>query len=307
MKISNDYQLLDFGGGRRLERFGPYILDRPAAAGSGAKRAPKRPDWRADARFELAGAANDSGGPARGCWVPQSALPKRWNVNFGALQFGPLQFELRPTEFGHLGIFPEQADNWDWIAREVGPASARPANDLAGQGRRLKVLNLFAYTGGSTLAAARTGAEVVHVDSARGTVAWARRNAALSGLETAPIRWVVEDAARFVRRELTRGNQYDAVILDPPSYGHGPAGEVWKLDRDLPDLLSACAKLTAGRRQFMLLTCHTPGITPAIAGRMLRTAMAGGAAGKIHAEELATLDPFGGRLRCGVAARWTAS
>ena len=149
----------------------------------------------------------------RGNGRDRRELPERWTI-----AHGPLQFELKRTDFGHLGLFPEQAENWDWIAERVAAA-----------GRPLKVLNLFAYTGGSTLAAAAAGAEVVHVDAAKNIVAWARRNAELSGLADAPIRWIAEDAMKFVKRELKRGNRYDAVILDPPSYGHGPQGEVWRL------------------------------------------------------------------------------
>ena len=145
-------------------------------------------------------------------------------------------------------MFPEQAQNWDWIARQVSSA-----------GRMLRVLNLFAYTGGSTLAAAAAGAEVTHVDAARNTVAWARRNAELSGLANAPIRWIADDAVKFVRREIKRQKHYDAVILDPPSYGHGARGEVWRLAKHLPELLSMCGELTEDLRAFMLLTCHTPG------------------------------------------------
>ena len=203
----------------------------------------------ADARFE----GRDE---QRGQWTDRRELPERWTV-----AHGPLRFELKRTEFGHLGLFPEQAENWDWIARAAVRQRGRLARMLrAGETPALReVLNLFAYTGGSTLAAAAAGAEVVHVDAAKNVVAWARRNAELSGLADAPIRWIAEDAMKFVKRELKRGNRYDAVILDPPSYGHGPHGEVWRLSKHLPRLLDLCAELTAGRPQFMLLTCHTPG------------------------------------------------
>ena len=168
-----------------------------------------------------------------------------------ASRTGRCVLELKRTNFGHLGLFPEQAANWPWIAEQVASAPA------------MRVLNLFAYTGGSTLAAAAAGAEVVHVDAAKNIVAWARRNAALSGLADAPIHWIAEDALKFVKRELRRENRYDAVILDPPSYGHGAHGEVWRLSQHLPRLLELCGQLTAGRRRFMLLTCHTPDFEPA--------------------------------------------
>jgi len=217
----DQYELIDFGRGRRLERFGAILLDRPWPAVE--RHEPNRPeDWeRADARFE---------GPraGRGRWVARRTLPETWTIELASLRF-----QLKPTPWGQVGVFPEQRANWQWIARQFGaqahagvPAGA--AGPAESEPRRLRLLNLFAYTGGSTLAAAAQGAEVVHVDAAANIVAWARRNAALSALEEHPIRWIVEDAQKFVRRELRRGNQYDGVILDPPSYGHGAHGEVWR-------------------------------------------------------------------------------
>jgi 23S rRNA (cytosine1962-C5)-methyltransferase len=282
-----EYQLVDFGDGRKLERFGPYLIDRPSPAAADMPRAQPELWSRATARFELQG---DLRGGERGRWVPSEALPQRWSVGFG-----PLRFEVKPTDFGHLGVFPEQAANWDWIAEQVRARASEP--------RRVKMLNLFAHTGGSTLAAAQAGAEVVHVDSSKSAVAWARRNAELSELAFAPIRWIVEDAARFVRRELNRGNRYDAVILDPPSYGHGPAGETWKLEADLPALLAACAELTAGRCRFILLTCHTPSVTPATAEKLVGV---GFRANRVTVSELSIACATGHRLSCGVFARWSA-
>ena len=185
---------------------------------------PCRTSGQADARFD--GRSEESGH-----WTCRRELPERWTITCG-----PWQFELKRTDFGHVGLFPEQVENWVWIGERVRAA-----------GRPLRVMNLFAYTGGSTLAAAAAAAETVHVDAAKNTVAWARRNAELSGLSAAPIRWIAEDALKFVKRELRRGNRYDAVILDPPSYGHGPRGEVWRLSKHLPRLLSLCGELTAGR------------------------------------------------------------
>lgn len=293
---SGEYELLDFGEGRKLERFGPYTIDRPAPAAETARRFQSDAWSRAAARFEMGG---DQRGGDRGHWIPADALPERWTI-----AFGPMRLELKPTDFGHLGVFPEQAENWDWIAKQIRAA--------ASAGQRLKVLNLFAHTGGSTLAAAIAGAEVVHVDSSKSAVAWARRNAELSGLADAPIRWIVEDAPRFVRRELNRGNRYDAVILDPPSYGHGPAGERWKLESDLPDLLAACAELMAGRLRFILLTCHAPAVTPEraktllieAAGTVDRTAATAAA---VTGRSLQLKRPDGTALSCGVVARCSAS
>lgn len=252
MFSDDQYQLLDFGDGRRLERFGSVTLDRPAPAAELLKRANPTAWASADARFE----GRDE---AKGQWTDRIALPERWSVAHGSLCF-----ELKRTDFGHLGVFPEQAANWDWIAEQCRAFSSQQSVE------KLRVLNLFAYTGGSTLAAAAAGAEVVHVDAAKNIVAWARRNAELSGLADAPIRWIVEDAMKFVKREIKRGNRYEAVILDPPSYGHGPHGEVWRLSKHLPRLLALCAELTAGSPRFLLATCHTPGYDGKELGGLLR-------------------------------------
>jgi 23S rRNA (cytosine1962-C5)-methyltransferase len=275
----DNYQLLDFGDGRRLERFGRIVLDRPCPAAVGFECADPAAWQQADARFE----GRDE---EKGQWADRRELPNRWTIEIGGLHF-----ELKRTDFGHLGLFPEQTENWKWIAEQCLPSPfgrgvAGEGGGKEGQsphtssphplplsqrerGEKLKILNLFAYTGGSTLAAAAAGAEVVHVDAAKNIVAWARRNAELSGLSAAPIRWIAEDAMKFVKREIQRGNRYDAVILDPPSYGHGPRGEVWRLSKHLPRLLSLCRDLTAGRPEFILLTCHTPGYD----GTMLRGIM----------------------------------
>jgi len=278
---SDQYELIDFGDGRKLERFGSYVLDRPCPAAERTSRS--RPSlWNsADARYRRTDSSS-------GAWSPDGGLPKSWTI-----RHGELQFDLRPSPFGHLGIFPEQAENWDWIASQV-----RRAN------RPLKVLNLFAYTGGSTLVAAATGAEVAHIDAATNAVARARKNAKLSGLADAPIRWITEDAMKFVRRELRRGNRYDAVILDPPSYGHGPKGEEWKIQRHLMSLLSLCGKLTAKRRAFVLLTCHTPSWGPAELEAYLADGVFGHCQSGVEAHELGIQSSDDRMLFGGVAARW---
>lgn len=291
MFTSEHYQLLDFGHGRKLERFEQLVLDRPCPAADDFDMATPAA-WRAAAaRYERDAIDHRSvqrSEAERGVWKPADATASTWTI-----EHVPFRLELRATEFGHLGVFPEQADNWDWIARQVQRA-----------GRPLKVLNLFAYTGGSTLAAAAAGAEVVHVDAARTSVAWARRNAQLSGLAVAPIRWIVDDARKFVRRELKRGNAYDAVILDPPTYGHGTKGEVWKLAEHLPALLADCGELTAASRQFMLLSCHAPGIGPAELEAYLADAIFGHCAAGVRAAALSLSTPDGRRLPSGVVARW---
>ncbi|HUY34554.1 MAG TPA: class I SAM-dependent methyltransferase [Pirellulales bacterium] len=277
MFTSDQYQLLDFGDGRKLERFGAVVLDRPAPAAAGNARHEPSLWPAATGRYDRT--AGDCG-----VWRWRGNLPEPWTI-----LHDKTTLELKPTEFGHLGLFPEQADQWDWIAEQVRRAP-KPA----------KVLNLFAYTGAATFAAAGAGAEVTHVDSARNTVAWARRNAQRSGLTAAPIRWIVEDASRFVRRELKRGNQYHAVVLDPPSYGRGPKGEVWKLEDQLPDLLRLCAELTADDRRFMLLSCHSPGYDGRKLGELLLDV---GATGEIETMAMATTTRSGRSLASGCAAR----
>src|SRR5487761_41777 len=281
MFASSDYQLVDFGAGRKLERFATQLLDRPSPAATGAPTAAPQ-IWReAAARYERStgdrGAWRAGGGPA---------LPSQWTIRHGAIVL-----ELGATPFGHLGVFPEQAANWDWIAKQAAAAE-----------RRLKVLNLFAYTGASTLAAAAAGAEVVHVDAARNSVAWARRNAGLSGLSSAPVRWIQEDALTFVRRELKRGNRYDAVILDPPSYGHGAKGGTWKLADGLPALLAGCARLTSPDRSFLLLTCHTPGYGPHELRGLLAEALG---ESDIECGPMELTTPTGSVLPSGALARWS--
>lgn len=284
MLNTRQYQLLDFGDGRRLERFRHYVVDRPCPTAEGmAKADPSL--WRtAESRFER----DDSG---EGEWIGSRLPGDPWTVSHG-----PVTFELKLTPLGQVGIFPEQTGNWDWIFEQVGAA--------AEAGATLRVLNLFAYTGGSTLAAAAAGAEVVHVDAAKNIVAWARRNAWRSGLDQCPIRWLVEDARKFIRRELARGSRYDAVILDPPSYGHGRRGEVWRLSKHLPSMLDACAELTGGRPRFLLLTCHTPGFGPERLAELTRDAF--GTAGSLTAQPLTLAAASGRRLPAGAAVRWQA-
>jgi 23S rRNA (cytosine1962-C5)-methyltransferase len=281
MFAPDQYALIDFGAGRKLERFGPYVLDRPSPAAEDVA-ASDTAAWKSTAaRFQRTDGE-------RGEWTGADALSATWTI-----QHSIGTFELKRNEFGHVGLFAEQAENWDWIAAQVRRA-----------GRPLKVLNLFAYTGGSTLAAASAGAVVTHVDAAKNVVAWARRNAELSGLAEAPIRWITEDAAKFVRRELRRGNRYDAVILDPPSYGHGPQGEVWRLSEHLMPLLSGCGQLTDQRRAFILLSCHTPGYGPAELEACLADAVFGSCQAGAIAKPLTVTSADGRKLACGTVARW---
>ena len=241
--MSRDYELLDFGDGRKLERFGAYVVDRPCPTAEGVSRAaPER--WKqASGRFRRA-----SDGKMQWTSTPSDVrMMDTWY--FRQREPFRLDLALAPLASGQVGMFPEQADNWAWIHEQVCAASRPP-----------RVLNLFAYTGASTIAAAAGGADVSHVDAAESAVIRARGNAASSGLGDAPIRWIVDDAVKFSRREVRRGRQYDAVILDPPTYGHGKKGEVWQIWRDLPALLVLCSELTGSRPAFVLLTCHTTGI-----------------------------------------------
>ncbi len=272
-----DYELLDFGEGRKLERFADVVVDRPCPTATELARA-KPQAWRDAYRF-----AGDR------------AAEGKWQRQFDAceIEMQALRFQLAPLPSGQIGLFPEQLENWQWIARQSERA-AKP----------IRVLNLFAYTGGSTLAAAAAGAEVTHVDAAKSMVAHARTNAELSGLAERPIRWIVEDALKFCRREVKRGNQYEAVILDPPSYGHGPKGESWSIKRDLLPLLDLCGQLTEERRQFILCTCHTPGIGAADLSAYLSDGIFGhcGQPPKVGTLYLKTAD--GRKLPSGEFARW---
>jgi 23S rRNA (cytosine1962-C5)-methyltransferase len=284
-----DYELLDFGDGRKLERFGGWVLDRPCPAAEKKKEQPAL--WgEATARFEGDRAAD-------GVWTPKVENWEATQTDFPVRLSEQDRFDLQlaPLPSGQVGVFFEQFANWQWIARQVRK-SAEP----------LKVLNLFAYTGGSTLAAASAGTEVTHIDAAKSMVARARENANVSGLEDAPIRWIVEDALKFCQREVKRGNQYDAVILDPPSYGHGPKGEEWSIKRDLLPLLKLCGELTTERRAFVLCTCHSPGIGPAELSAYFADGLFGHCGqpagnGKLY---LQTAD--GRKLPSGVFARWPA-
>ena len=222
-------------------------------------------------------------------------MPNPWRFAHEGVAPFRLQLDARPS--GQVGVFPEQRENWDWIARQVQKGQANT-------GRPIKVLNLFAYTGASTLAAAAAGAEGVHIDAAQNIVDRAKGNAALSGLAEAPIRWIAEDASKFCQRELKRGHRYDAIILDPPTYGHGPKGEPWKINEHLLPLLNLCGELTADNRAFILLTCHSPGIGPAELSAYLADGIFGSCGEPPAAGDLFLEDSEGRRLPSGVFARW---
>jgi 23S rRNA (cytosine1962-C5)-methyltransferase len=256
------YQLLDSGGFQKLERFGDIVLARPCAQ---AVWHPSRPEvWRtATATF-----SRENGNR----WEGREKLPATW-----VIEVDGIQFQLSSTDFGHLGIFPEQREQWQHIARECAAFRGR-------HGRAAKVLNLFAYSGGSTLAAARAGAEVCHVDASKGMVEWARKNAALNSLTEKPVRWIVDDVTKFLERELRRGQRYDLVILDPPSYGRGAKGEIFKIENDLPKLLTLLSRLLSDEPSGVLISCHTPELTPISLHHLLLQAF--GENGTLHHGEM---------------------
>ncbi len=243
----SEYGLLDFGSGRKLEQFGQWLLDRPCPAAVGQRMASKNLWANADAVLSLGGQLE------RG-----EVDSENWQVAFRSLKFN-----LALTPFGHVGLFPEQAANWHWLEKHLQPLSAAVGKTSSGESPAslgtssgLKVLNLFAYTGGTTLMCASWGYSVVHVDASAPSVAWARRNALVSGLRNAPVRWIIDDVRKFVAREVRRGNRYECIVLDPPTYGHGAAGQRWEIDRDLPPLMQMCAQLLA-KRSIVILSCHS--------------------------------------------------
>ena len=269
------YELIDAGDERRLERFGEVVVDRPAPMAEEPPRDPAA--WaRADLRFRR----------YVGWESVADTEPEPWLV-----RDSDISFELRPTDTGQVGIFPEQAPNWGWVH-----------DAIRREGSPVSVLNLFGYTGAATLSAAAAGASVTHVDGSRPTVAWARRNAELSNLAHRPIRWIVDDAEAFVARELRRDRRYDAVILDPPSYGHGRGGRAWRLDERLSELLEASAAATNDDPVFALLTAHTPGFGPDRLGEELARAF-GRLPGEVETGDLDLRAASGARLRLGAFAR----
>jgi 23S rRNA (cytosine1962-C5)-methyltransferase len=291
---SGDYQLLDFGDGRKLERFGAVVLNRPCSAAEGNLKSRPELWFDINARFRGPRTGDGSWTPAPKHWLPADWCLEHRTPSSGEVLFR-IQLEALPS--GQVGVFPEQRGNWDWIASQVATQQTR-------LGRPLRVLNLFAYTGASTLAAAAAGAQVVHIDAAKNIVDRARQNADWSNLTEHPIRWIAEDAMKFCRREVKRGNRYDAVILDPPSYGHGPKGEPWKIDRDLLPLLELCGELTHDHRAFVLVTCHSPGIGPAELGAYLSDGIFGHCGQPPASGELTLRTAEGRTLSAGVFARW---
>ena len=260
------YSLLDSGIGRKLERFGRYVLVRPCAQALWQPQLPPEAWLAADATFDREEGQR---------WLNRDHLPEQWIIEVEGVRF-----RLSGTDFGHLGIFPEQRDEWRWLREMLRAAAAQRQG-----GPKLRVLNLFAYSGGATLAAGHEGAEVCHLDASAGMVQWARENATLNNLQAAPIRWIVDDAHKFLAREIKRGRRYDAIILDPPSFGRGAQGEVYKIERDLPHTLELCRTLLSDTPLLLMLSAHTPGITPTVLQHMLQDAL-GKLPGRFHNGEM---------------------
>ena len=275
-----DYEVLDTSGGEKLERWGDYLLVRPDP--QVIWNTPKDlPGWR---KMNGHYYRSSKGG---GEWEFFD-LPKQWEI-----AYKDLRFNLKPFSFKHTGLFPEQAVNWDWFSDKIKNA-----------GRPVKVLNLFAYTGGATLAAAAAGAAVTHVDASKGMVNWAKENAKSSGLEAAPIRWLVDDCMKFVEREIRRGNHYDGIILDPPSYGRGPKGEIWKIEDSIYDFIKLCTQILSDAPLFFLVNSYTTGLAPAVLTYMLSTELKR-FGGHVDSQEIGLpVTKTGLVLPCGASGRW---
>lgn len=278
-----DYEVLDTSNGEKLERWGNYLLVRPDP--QVVWNTPHtNPGWKKkNGHYHR----SSKGG---GEWEFFS-LPQQWSIHYGKLTF-----QLKPFSFKHTGLFPEQAANWDWFSNLIQNAN-----------RLIKVLNLFAYTGGATLAAAAAGASVTHVDASKGMVAWAKENAASSGLSDAPIRWIVDDCQKFVEREIRRSNHYDAIIMDPPSYGRGPKGEIWKIEDAIHPLVSLCSQLLSDKPLFFLINSYTTGFAASVLTYLLGLEVVSKFGGHVVSDEIGLpVTQSGLVLPCGSSGRWTS-
>lgn len=279
-----NYELLDSGLGEKLERYGDFIFVRPDPEALWSKKLPS--DTWDKASFKFVRNGN------RTKWITKEGTPKSWNI-----LFGDLTFAIKPTSFKHTGLFPEQLLNWKWIEKLI-------KENKDSYKEPITVLNLFAYTGGATLACARAGAEVCHVDGSKTAVAWARENAELSGLKDAPIRWIIEDCIVFLKREIKRGRRYDAIIMDPPSFGHGPKDELWKIEESFLELMNLCKEILSDEPLFVLINGYTAGYSPITYENNLKEMMEG-KSGLIEIGELAIEESSSARLLpCGIFARW---
>ncbi|MBQ2615210.1 MAG: class I SAM-dependent methyltransferase [Clostridia bacterium] len=280
-----DYQLIDCSGGEKLERWGEYLLIRPDPQ-IVWELAPeqKSPLWKkADARY----LRSKTGG---GRWEVYHKLPDDWTIQYQGLTFG-----IKPMGFKHTGLFPEQAANWDWMQKIIRESGRKEVN----------VLNLFAYTGGATVAASKAGASVCHVDASKGMVSWAKENAQLSGLGDRPIRYIVDDVKKFVEREVRRGRKYDGIVMDPPSYGRGPNGEVWKIEQELFDLLKLCMEVLCEEPLFFLINTYTTGLSGSIMENLFRLTLQERYGGDFAVDEVGLpVQNLDLKLPCGYSSRW---
>ena len=284
----NDYEVLDTSAGEKLERWGDYILVRPDPQVIWNTPHKVREWKQKNGHYHR---SNKGGGQ----WEFFD-LPEQWEISYGNLKF-----HLKPFHFKHTGLFPEQAVNWEWSGNLIREAKKK------NPGKEIKVLNLFAYTGGATVACADAGAAVTHVDASKGMVTWAKENAAASGLANAPIRYLVDDCVKFVEREIRRGNHYDAIIMDPPSYGRGPKGEIWKIEEKIFPLVQLCTKVLADKPLFFLINSYTTGLQPAVLSYMLNLEIKSRFGGTVEADEIGL--PVRGKqglvLPCGASGRWS--
>lgn len=287
----NDYEVIDCSKGEKLERWGDYLLVRPDP--QVIWDTPKKEKgWR---KMNGHYHRSSKGG---GEWE-FFQLPKEWTIEYSLPINKKLTFHLKPFSFKHTGLFPEQAANWNWFSQLIA--------DAVSKGRQVKVLNLFAYTGGATLAAAAAGASVTHVDASKGMVTWAKENAISSGLKDAPIRWLVDDCVKFVEREIRRGNHYDAIIMDPPSYGRGPKGEIWKIEESVYPLIQLCSQILTDNPLFFLINSYTTGLQPTVLSYMISTVL-GTANGTVTASEIGLpVSSNGLVLPCGASGRYEAT
>lgn len=281
-----DYIIIDTSDGMKLESWGGKILSRPDP----------QVIWKTEHKTDLwekADAVYHRSKKGGGEWELRKRLPESWTVSYGALTF-----IIRPTGFKHTGLFPEQAVNWDFMGDKI--------REVTSQGKEFKMLNLFAYTGGATLACAEAGASVTHVDASKGMVSWARDNAAASGLSDRPVRWLVDDCEKFVRREIRRGSRYDGIVMDPPSYGRGPGGEVWKLEDCVYELVNTCAQVLSDSPCFFLLNSYTTGLSPSVMAYILNEVIVPKFGGHVTADEIGLpVELAGSALPCGSTAIWT--
>ncbi len=286
-----DYEVIDTTNKEKLERWGDYLLIRPDP----------QVIWdtgQSDPRWKQRNGHYHRSAKGGGEWE-FFHLPDEWTIGYELGDMGRLTFHLKPFSFKHTGLFPEQAANWEWFSQRIR-RKQRPAD------RPVRILNLFAYTGGATLAAAAAGAAVTHVDASKGMVAWAKENAVSSGLGDAPIRWLVDDCTKFVEREIRRGNRYDGIIMDPPSYGRGPKGEIWKIEESLWPFLQLTTRLLSEDALFFLINSYTTGLQPAVLSYMINAALVKTHGGRVEADEIGL--PVSGNgliLPCGASGRWS--